>query len=227
MTSSPPRAASLLETDIAVALDDGLGALGLGLSKAQKTQMLSYVELLEKWNRTFNLTAIRDKRQMVAVHLLDSLAILPHIAPTARLADVGSGAGLPGIPLAIALPGAQVTMIDSVAKKTAFVQQAIGELALKNAQAHGGRAEHLKPGTPYDIVVSRAFAELRDFAECSRHLLSKNGRLLAMKGLYPHDEIARLPQDIAVVETLRLNVPGIAAERHLIILEPKHPGPTP
>lgn len=208
---------------LAALLSEGLAALGLELSAAAQARLLDYLALLKKWNKTYNLTAIRDEREMLTQHLLDSLSVLPALQELAlatrqrplRLADVGSGAGLPGIPLAIAWPELSVTLVDTVDKKTAFQRQAKIELNLANVAVVGGRVEAL-PAGGFDVVVSRAFAELADFVRLAGHLAN---RLYAMKGVMPDDEIARLPADWRVVECLPLTVPGLDARRHLIVLE--------
>lgn len=205
------------------ALREGLLALGLDLPSERQGLLLDYLALLKKWNKTYNLTAVRDEREMLPQHLLDSLSVLPFLQKSAlagrqglcRLADVGSGAGLPGIPLAIAWPGLRVTLIDTVDKKTAFQRQAKIELGLANVEVVGGRVEAL-PAGGFDAVISRAFAELADFVNLAGHLAD---RLYAMKGQLPEDEIARLPAGWRVVEVLPLTVPGLDARRHLIVLE--------
>ena len=203
-------------------LRQGLGALGLDLSAATQSKLLDYVALLKKWNGTYNLTAIRDESEMVTQHLLDSLSVLPALQESAlaarRWADVGSGAGLPGIPLAIARPDLDMTLIEAVEKKSAFQRQAKIELGLGNVTVANGRVEGM-PGGLFDAVISRAFAELSDFANLAGHLLAPNGKLYAMKGLASEDETNRLPPAWAVVECAKLSVPGLDAQRHLIVLE--------
>lgn len=203
-------------------LQVGLAALGLDLPAAMQSKLLGYVALLSKWNRTYNLTAIRDESEMVTQHLLDSLSVLSVVQESAlagrRWADVGSGAGLPGIPLAIVRPDLDMTLIEVVAKKSAFQRQAKIELALSNINIVSGRVEDM-PGGLFDAVVSRAFAELADFVGLAGHLLAPNGRLYAMKGLASEDEMSRLPAGWAVLDRTRLSVPGLDAQRHLIVLE--------
>ncbi|MCK9380497.1 MAG: 16S rRNA (guanine(527)-N(7))-methyltransferase RsmG [Sulfuritalea sp.] len=207
---------------LAQQLQEGLAALGLDLPAAMQSKLLGYVALLSKWNRTYNLTAIRDESEMVTQHLLDSLSVLPVVQESApagrRWADVGSGAGLPGIPLAIVRPDLDMTLIEAVAKKSAFQRQAKIELGLANITVVSGRVEDV-PGGQFDAVVSRAFAELADFVSLAGHLLAPNGRLYAMKGLAPDDEMSRLPPGWAVLDCARLSVPGSDAQRHLIVLE--------
>jgi 16S rRNA (guanine527-N7)-methyltransferase len=182
----------------------------------------AFLALLAKWNRTFNLTAIRDPETMVSHHLLDSLSVLPHLPrrPGARLLDMGSGGGLPGLPIAIVRGDLEVTLLDSNAKKTAFIQQAIAELGLSNARVVTSRAESFVAPVPYDAVISRAFADLATFARLALPLLAPDGRLLAMKGALPADEIAALPPGVTVEAAPALAVPGLAAQRHLVILKP-------
>jgi 16S rRNA (guanine527-N7)-methyltransferase len=174
--------------------------------------------LLEKWNRVYNLTAIRDPGQMVSQHILDSLAILPHLGGRTLL-DVGSGAGLPGIPIAIATPERAVTLLDSNQKKAAFLQQAVAELHLTNATVCRERIEAWHTERRFDVIVSRAFAELAEFVAAAAHLLATGGVLAAMKGVYPDEEIARLPDGFRVRAANRIAVPGLAAARHLILVE--------
>ena len=203
----------------AALLDRGLADLGLDLSPDARTRLLAFAALLGKWNRVYNLTAIRSPEQAITHHLLDSLAVLPHLGQIARLADIGSGGGLPGIPLAIARPELEITSIETVGKKASFQQQAQIELGLANFAPLHARVEDVQPDAPCDAVISRAFSEIADFVRLTRHLLAPGGRFLAMKGVYPRDELAALPDGVRVVETLPLAVPGLDAERHLIILE--------
>lgn len=195
-------------------LDEGIDALGLTLSSETRNSLQAYLTLLQKWNRVYNLTAVRDSEQMVTHHLLDSLAVLPHLAGVSTLADVGSGGGLPGLILAACRPDLELTSVEANQKKAAFQQQAKIELGLVNVSIHCGRVERMT-GT-FDAVISRAFAEVADFVRWAGHL---SRRLLAMKGIYPEAELARLPPDWRVAETIRLLVPGLDAERHLIVLE--------
>lgn len=240
-------------------LSAGIAALGLALPDGAEAKLLAYLALLDKWNRVYNLTAVRDTARMVSHHLLDSLAAVPYFdeilaarphpnpdgttkqstkpasgqvvanppegegasvglrPPTAI--DVGSGGGLPGIPLAIARPELRVTLIDSIAKKTAFLLQAKAELGLTNLQVVTGRVEDFQPETGFDVITSRAFSDLGEFVTLTRHLLRPGGRWLAMKGLYPNEEIAQLPAGVKVSADHALVVPGLDASRHLIVLE--------
>ncbi|WP_168795606.1 16S rRNA (guanine(527)-N(7))-methyltransferase RsmG [Paraburkholderia aromaticivorans] len=207
---------------LAPLLADGVHELGLDMSDAQLDKLLDYVALLSKWNAVYNLTAIRDPRQMLIQHILDSLSIVPHLAPLgpSSVLDVGSGGGLPGIVLAIVLPEWTVTVNDIVHKKTAFQAQAKAELGLANLSVVTGRVETLQPGAEvpakFDVIVSRAFAELADFVTLARHLVSEQGAIWAMKGVRPDGEIERLPAGAHVEQIIRLNVPSLDAERHLI-----------
>lgn len=200
----------------AATLAEGLDALGLRLPEDASRKLLAYVDLLAKWNRTYNLTAIREPERMVTYHLIDSLAVLPHL-PAGTLVDVGAGGGLPGIPLAIARPELRITLNDSNHKKGAFMQQAAIELGLANVEVHVGRAEEWRPAAAFDGAISRAFAELADFIAACRHLVKPGGFFAAMKGLYPHEEIARIPQGVRCASALKLDVPRVDGERHLVL----------
>ncbi|MFM0528272.1 16S rRNA (guanine(527)-N(7))-methyltransferase RsmG [Paraburkholderia strydomiana] len=203
-------------------LTDGAGEVGLELSDVQLGKLLDYVALLAKWNAVYNLTAIRDPRQMLIQHILDSLSIVPHLVQRnpGTVLDVGSGGGLPGIVLAIVRPDWGVTVNDIVHKKTAFQAQAKAELGLTNLSVVTGRVETLRPGAEvsakFDVIVSRAFAELADFVTLARHLVAEQGAILAMKGVRPDDEIERLPAGAHVEHIVRLDVPFLDAERHLV-----------
>ncbi|BCF98864.1 ribosomal RNA small subunit methyltransferase G [Paraburkholderia sp. PGU19] len=207
---------------LAALLDDGLRELDIDLSAEQKGKLLDYVALLAKWNAVYNLTAIRDPRQMLIQHILDSLSIVPHLATLgpATLLDVGSGGGLPGIVLAIVFPEWSITVNDIVHKKSAFQSQAKAELGLGNLSVVTGRVENLRPGAEvpgkFDVIVSRAFAELSDFVTLARHLVAHDGAIWAMKGVRPDGEIERLPEGAHVKQVIRLKVPALDAERHLI-----------
>jgi 16S rRNA (guanine527-N7)-methyltransferase len=192
-------------------------ALGLALADAQTATLERYLDLLEKWNRVYNLTAIRERSRMVTHHLLDSLAVLPHVRGP-RVLDVGSGAGLPGIPIAVASPALQVTLLESNHKKSAFLTQAVAELQLANVQVATARVESWQPEARFDTIVSRAFAELGEFATLAGRLLAPQGVLAAMKGVHPFEEIERLPQGFRVERVVRLHVPGLDAERHLVLM---------
>lgn len=204
-------------------LDDGARALNVSLSTAQVAKLIDYLGLLVKWNAVYNLTAVRDPVQMVTQHLLDSLALVPAVAQAHNLLDVGAGAGLPGIVLAIwaaeARPAARVSLIDTVHKKTAFLTQVKAELGLSNVTVYTARVEQLQVDQKFDVITSRAFAELSDFVNWSGHLLAEGGRFAAMKGALPTNEIARLPDGWAATEVKELSVPGLDAERHLVFIE--------
>ncbi|EUC21242.1 16S rRNA (guanine(527)-N(7))-methyltransferase RsmG [Paraburkholderia hospita] len=209
---------------LAALLEEGLRELDIELSAEQKGKLLDYVALLAKWNAVYNLTAIRDPRQMLIQHILDSLSIVPHLATAtlgpATVLDVGSGGGLPGIVLAIVFPDWSITVNDIVQKKSAFQSQAKAELGLGNLSVVTGRVENLRPGAEvpgkFDVIVSRAFAELADFVTLARHLVTDDGAIWAMKGVRPDGEIERLPEGAHVKQVIRLKVPALDAERHLI-----------
>jgi 16S rRNA (guanine527-N7)-methyltransferase len=196
-------------------LDAGLAALDL--APALAGPLLAYLALLDRWNRTYNLTAIRDPREMVAKHLLDSLAMHP-FAGDGALADLGTGAGLPGIPLAIADPGLQVTLVESNGKKARFLREAVRTLKLPNARVAEARIEALDMPGMFDAITARALATLPLILELGGHLLKPEGKLLAMKGAVPADEIAALPPGWQVARIAPLQVPGLSAERHLVVV---------
>lgn len=198
-------------------LKDALITLGLEIDADKQARLLDYLDLLKKWNKTYNLTAIHEPERMLTHHLLDSLVILPHVTAD-RLLDVGAGAGLPGIPLAIARPDLSVTLIDASHKKAAFMQQAAIDLKLANVTALHGRVEDLDSATKYPQIVSRAFSDLNDFVRLTAPLLAEGGEWLAMKGLYPNEEIAQL-KGARVKKDVELHVPGLDADRRLILLE--------
>lgn len=202
------------------ALTTGAHAMDLGLADRQIAQLIAYLALLAKWNAVYNLTAVRDPSHMISQHLLDSLAVLPAFAGARRILDVGAGGGLPGIVLAIARPDMQVSMVDTVRKKTAFLTQVKAELALANVTVHTARVEQLQASEKFDVITSRAFAELADFVHWSSHLLATGGRFIAMKGVFPKEEINRLPAEWKVAEVRPLTVPGLDAARHAVIIEP-------
>ena len=199
-------------------LERGLVALGIPATEQQKSALLGYLALLAKWNRVYNLTAVRDEAQMVSHHLLDSLAVLPHL-PCSRLLDVGSGGGLPGIVIAIMRPELQVVSVEAVDKKCSFQTQAKIELELKNFTVKHARIENVQDEYGFDGVISRAFSEINLFANCTQHLLATKGYLYAMKGVYPLDEIANLPEGFAVDRVIKLEVPELDAARHLVIIQ--------
>lgn len=220
-------------------LTEALERLGLQLSAEQTDNQIAYLGLLRKWNATYNLTAIRHPDEMLTHHLFDSLAAVPCLAQAARAAhvpesgrgrvlDVGSGGGMPGIPLAIACPDVQVMMVDLVQKKTAFLTQCRVQLGLANAATHWGRVEEVSDSAGYAVITSRAFAELTDFVSLSGHLLAPGGQLIAMKGVYPQGELDRMESaglmaEWQVEEIPRLTVPELDAERHLVVLSRRNP----
>ena len=203
-------------------LKAGANTLALSLTEAQVEQLLAYLALLAKWNAVYNLTAVRDPQQMLTQHLLDCMAALPAYAGAKRVLDVGSGGGLPGIVLAIwaqqAEPQMQVHMIDTVHKKTAFLTQVKAELELSNAEVHTGRVEQLSDEKKFDVITSRAFAELKDFVDWSGHLLAEGGQMIALKGQadVSDKELAALPHGWVLQKIQRLQVPGLGAEGHRV-----------
>jgi len=197
----------------------GIVELGLELSPETQQKLLDYLALLQKWNKVYNLTSIRDAEQMISHHLLDSLAVLPHLWP-GRWLDVGSGAGLPGLVLAIARPEWKFTLLDSNSKKTSFVQQAIIELGVQNVKVYCARVEEMPADEKFDGIISRAFAETADFVRLTQHLLADKGRWAAMKGT-PEQELQRLPGDVVVERIIPLCVSGLDAARCLVLLKAK------
>lgn len=193
------------------------GLQAMGLDAAFADPLLAYLALLARWNRTYNLTAIRDPREMVVRHLLDSLAMRPYIE-RGTLADLGTGPGLPGIPLAITRPELQVTLVESNGKKARFMREAVRQLGLGNARVAESRAEALDEPRAYDHLTARALDTLAGIIEVGGHLLRPGGTLLAMKGVHPHEEIAALPAGWSVREIHRLEVPGLDGERHLVVV---------
>ncbi|SEP37917.1 16S rRNA (guanine(527)-N(7))-methyltransferase RsmG [Nitrosovibrio sp. Nv6] len=205
---------------LAAQLAGGLEVLGLILPPETQIHLLQHLALIQKWNRVHNLTAVREPETMLVRHLLDSLAVLPHVSGP-RIADIGSGAGLPGIPLALARPEWYVTLVESSHKKAVFLQQARIELKLKNVEVVNERVENFHPKDGFDLVISRAFSDLGDFIRLAGHLCipgSGGGRLVAMKGVYPHEELAQLPAQFIVEKILPVAIPGLEAERHLVII---------
>ena len=198
-------------------LKRGLIALGLTLERDIQQRLLDYIALIEKWNRVYNLTAIREPEKMVSHHLLDSLAVAPHLHAK-RLLDVGSGAGLPGIPLALAKPDTHVTLLDSNHKKAAFLNQAVIELKLKNAEVCSERVESWQTQNRFDVIISRAFSDMGEFVRITRHLLAPGGMFAAMKGLHPYEEIDKLPPGCKVQQVLPLAIPGLEGARYLVLI---------
>lgn len=206
--------------NLAAQLAEGVAQLGLSLPPQTQQQLFDYLALLDKWNQVYNLTAVRNPSEMVSQHLLDCLAVAPHVSAVTIL-DVGSGAGLPGIPLALALPHAQVTLLDSSQKKTAFLRQAVIELGLGNVTVECARVETWRAAQPFELVISRAFSDLAELVTLAGHHLAAGGTLAAMKGVYPHEELAHLPHDsgFRLRRAQALFVPGLRAARHLLLLE--------
>jgi len=204
-----------MRMSLAEELQHGVAELGIALDAEAQRKLLDYLVLLHKWNKVYNLTAIRDPQQMVSHHLLDSLAVMPHLWE-GRWLDVGCGAGLPGLVLAVAQPGWQFVLLDSNSKKTGFVQQAVIELGLRNVSVHCERVEDWQPAEQFDGVISRAFSELGEFLRSTRHLMAPQGRWVAMKGV-PQQELAGLPDGCKVERVVPLQVPGLHAARSLVI----------
>ncbi|MEO7465204.1 MAG: 16S rRNA (guanine(527)-N(7))-methyltransferase RsmG [Nitrosospira sp.] len=207
--------------NLATQLANGITGLGLLLPEETQLQLLQYLALISKWNGVHNLTAVRTPEAMLVRHLLDSLAVLPYIAGP-QIIDVGSGAGLPGIPLALAHPDWHVVLLESNQKKAAFLQQARIELELKNIEVVGERVENFRSLVEFDTIISRAFSDLADFVKLSGHLCAEgsvNGRLVAMKGVYPNEELSQITQQFIVEQVVSLAVPGLEAERHLVIIK--------
>ncbi len=198
-------------------LSTGARQLGLELSAAQQEQLLAYLALLIKWNKAYNLTAVRDPDEMVSRHLLDSLSVMEFIH-TPRWLDVGSGGGMPGIPLSILHPDKQVTVLDSNGKKTRFLTQVKLELKLDNLTVIHKRVEDFQPAQPFTGIISRAFSSMENFTNWTRHLGDSQTQWLAMKGLHPADELVALPADFKVDSEQALTVPGCQGQRHLLIL---------
>jgi 16S rRNA (guanine527-N7)-methyltransferase len=205
---------------LAPALAGGIRTLGVDVGPSGQAQLLAYIALLQKWNRTHNLTAIRTAEQMLTHHILDSLAVVPHVPSenSTTVVDIGSGGGLPGIPIAVARPGWRVTLLDSNQKKAAFLRQAVAELTLRNADVVARRAENFDPQPRFDVAISRAYSNLTDFVAQARRLTRPHGIWLAMKGIYPADELAELPPEVSTIAVSRLTVPGLDAERHLVVM---------
>ncbi|HEY1150360.1 MAG TPA: 16S rRNA (guanine(527)-N(7))-methyltransferase RsmG [Pseudoduganella sp.] len=203
---------------LAQVLANGVTDLKLELTEAQQAKLLDYLALLHKWNNVYNLTAVRDPMEMMTLHVLDSLAAVPAFAGAQNVLDVGAGGGLPGMVLAISRPDMKVSMIDTVHKKTAFLTQVKAELGLGNVTVYTKKVQDLQVKTPFDVITSRAFADLSDFVNWSGHLLAEGGRFIALKGTAPANERERLPEPWKVSDLKALQVPGLDAERHLVLI---------
>lgn len=215
-----------LNTELRNQLLRGAVEMSVALNDSQIEKLLAYVREFEKWNKAYNLSAVRDIRQMVARHLLDSLSVVPWFTANkkfsaARVIDVGTGGGLPGIPLAIMFPEKQFTLLDSNGKKTRFLFHVKTLLGLTNVTVENRRVEEFKPEQKFDAVISRAFASLQDMTEGCAHMLTPSGIFLAMKGLFPQDELAPIADKVDLIESVKLLVAETEGERHLLILQPK------
>ena len=207
-----------MEYSLAGELAQGLDSLGLNLDKATQEKLLAFLDLLAKWNRSYNLTAVRKPAQMLVRHLFDSLVIHPHLHGS-QVLDVGTGAGLPGIPLALVCPQCHFTLLDSNSKKTRFVTQAVAELGLDNVTVVQSRVEVFAPPVKFDTIVSRAYSSLAEFVSGVEHLLAIDGVLMAMKGVYPATELTELPKPYTLAKNIELRVPLLDAERNLLIIK--------
>ena len=204
---------------LAKVLREGVAEMQLDVTPEQQTRLMAYLHLMHKWNAVYNLTSLRDPMQMVTHHLLDSLAAVPAFKDESNVLDVGAGGGLPGIVLAITRPDMKVAMIDTVHKKTAFLTQVKAELALSNVTVHTMKVQDLQVSDKFDVITSRAFADLSDFVNWSGHLLQEGGKFIALKGVAPSEERERLPQEWKVSGLQPLQVPKLGAERHLVFIQ--------
>ncbi|WP_317179687.1 16S rRNA (guanine(527)-N(7))-methyltransferase RsmG [Lelliottia amnigena] len=194
---------------------------GISLTDYQKNQLVAYVDMLNKWNKAYNLTSVRDPNEMLIRHILDSIVVAPHLRGE-RFIDVGTGPGLPGIPLSIVRPECHFTLLDSLGKRVRFLRQVQHELKLENIEPVQSRVEAFPSEPPFDGVISRAFASLNDMVSWCKHLPAQNGRFYALKGLVPDDEIAQLPAGYSVESIAKLQVPQLDGERHLVVIKPNH-----
>ena len=204
---------------LAQVLADGIKEMHLDVTGAQQDKLLDYLALMNKWNSVYNLTSLRDPMQMVTHHLLDSLAAVPAFAGARNVLDVGAGGGLPGVVLAICQPDMKLSMIDTVHKKTAFLKQVKAELELANVTVHTMKVQDLEVSDKFDVITSRAFADLTDFLNWSGHLLAEGGKFIALKGTAPAEEQERIPAEWKISGLQPLQVPRLGAERHLIFVE--------
>ncbi len=214
-TPAPPRHSP--PPSLAESLAQGVAALHLNVSAEARADLLAFIALMDKWTRVYNLTAVRSRREMLSRHVFDSLAVVPHIQGP-RVLDVGSGAGLPGIPLAIVLPDVHFTLLDSVAKKTRFMVQAVGELGLGNVAVEHSRVQSYEPGPVFDTVISRAFSDINQFISLAGQLCRPGGQLLAMKGRDPERELSALPAGFEVTAITAFSVPGLDEARCVVAL---------
>jgi 16S rRNA (guanine527-N7)-methyltransferase len=212
-----------LPQELHTILTSGLAALSLELSDTQQQQLVDYVVMIDKWNKAYNLTSVRDPKQMMVKHILDSLAIVPHLSASAgeNIIDVGTGPGLPGMPLAIAFPNKSFTLLDSLGKRVRFMTQCVHTLKLTNVTPVQSRVEEHNGEKPYDIVLSRAFASLKDMLHWCEHLVDSDGQFLALKGQFPQEEIDEVSDHFQVSRTENLTVPNLVGERHLVWLKKK------
>lgn len=213
------RANSFDRSALQALLATGIKELSLDLNGKQHEQLLDYLALLVKWNSVYNLTSVRDPMQMATLHLLDSLAAVPAFAGARNVLDVGAGGGLPGIVLAIAMPDTKVSLIDTVHKKTAFLKQVKAELGLANLTVYTSKVQEVTVPAKFDVITSRAFADLTDFVEWSGQLLEEGGKFIALKGVAPPEERERLPAPWKITDLQPIRVPGLDAERHLVFIE--------
>lgn len=198
-----------------------LNEAGISLTDHQKQQLVAYVDMLHKWNKAYNLTSVRDPNEMLIRHILDSIVVAPHLAGS-RFIDVGTGPGLPGVPLSIVLPDAHFTLLDSLGKRVRFLRQVQHELKLENITPVQSRVEDFPAEPPFDGVISRAFASMNDMVSWCHHLPGGEGRFYALKGQLPDDEIAALPAGFAVESVIKLAVPQLDGERHLVVIKPNN-----
>ena len=214
-----------LEKDLREILVQGAKKMNVALAEPQISNLLNYIREFDKWNKAYNLSAIRDIRQMVARHLLDSLSVVPYFLTskhsTEKVIDVGTGGGLPGIPLAIMFPEKKFTLLDSAGKKTRFLFHVKTLLKLENVSVENRRVEEFQPAQKFNAVISRAFASLQDMTDGCAHLLENEGVFLAMKGIYPQDELAPIANKIVLLESIKLDVAETDGERHLLVLQTK------
>ncbi|WP_245921337.1 16S rRNA (guanine(527)-N(7))-methyltransferase RsmG [Bowmanella denitrificans] len=205
----------LVDSELLASLDDGLANLSLSVSLTQKQNLVRFVQLIDKWNKAYNLTSVRDPKEMLVKHILDSIVVAP-LLQGSRFIDVGTGPGLPGIPLAIMRPDCEFVLLDSLGKRVRFIKQVAHELALPNVQAVQCRVEEFQQGIPFDAVLSRAFASIKDMLHWCQHLVDSEGVFLALKGQFPGEEMDDIPANFAVSEVVKLDVPGLDAQRHLV-----------